>query len=1054
MAKIYKLTKGGQTIFPATTTDAVVNPNSRKSLTEELSELEKNTTAIKGVIDIGSGLNVLDTLNTDDNVGLYYTKSSGRNGLLIVTKSRNNNYGQCLIGGYNANSSGGLEQYSNTVNILRRSYISSESKWGGWEPCYDSESSSGWWNADIEAPLPNGEFHTYSTAKDSIPTKLRVKGMIVTFTNISGEIEVYQMTSVENWGLYRNRLYLTNTVAYLEWTTDRYNTRLSYKGPWFNGMIMVYNDPERGFVVEQKISGDYTDTDKKSDSNYRVLLSSSDIENLTTYRLRGTLIPYCRYLYKDNNGISKINGICTMFLHIEHVKEINIPFLLKTNSNFVITFYDTQMEFIKSQSSSSSIQIPDNAAYMSFTADAASLDKEITMKMDVADSYNDESFIEIPGLYENGEYNISFFGIDIANNHYAVNYLTVPTSGDIISNPVKRIKYIHPYDGEYQHLSLVDDSNQSDVRAWVQDSTDTQRQIYLDKDVKDNGDIEYILAREVYDENLDIYFSPAQTGWNNGVEVFDISGNKLPWSVGRQNNMSEKTTIKTYSYKLVQPSGMVKLRGENEIYLMDSPCELEFSPKTSNLVADRMIFDAVFTVEDTHLSISNSGPRGTAWSALYIPVEEGKNYYVMQKDSGGTLSSGTSGVLVVLLDKNKQLKRALKASDLTWLNGSATFGLKGLYEFKVQEDEVYAMAMVGKYTSAVDRSYIIPVICEKNQVMEAVRGEGFSGVNKGELTGADINNMQKNTTGLKIWILGDSTSSTGFGGSLNTFKHQGGSNQSGAWVKYFVNEIKPEYIANYAAGGYTLTDASSVITEGVVQEPMQSYIARLEQMITAHGTGDLQEPDYLLIVGCTNDFKKSRSNPNGWSNRSFVTDADISSPDLNPSHLDYDDFMEEKFISVDNIMVPIEQVPVFKIAGAIRYIIQRTGTLFPNCKFMICTSLQSPINWKDQEKCHNEMKWMANRLSIPLIDVSHCANTPMLWDMAVSSGEHPRRYINDDYHPYGSQDSAGKSFITAGAMYHGKFIAEMFKLYSYPSTAFDKMVVDYTDSTKYPSEYN
>lgn len=138
-------------------------------------------------------------------------------------------------------------------------------------------------------------------------------------------------------------------------------------------------------------------------------------------------------------------------------------------------------------------------------------------------------------------------------------------------------------------------------------------------------------------------------------------------------------------------------------------------PKTSNLAADRMIFDAVFTVEDTHLIISNSGPRGTAWSALYIPVEEGKNYYVMQKDSGGTLSSGTSGVLVVLLDKNKQLKRVLKASDLTWLNGSATFGLKGLYEFNVQEDEVYAMAMVGKYTSAVDRSYIIPVICEKNK---------------------------------------------------------------------------------------------------------------------------------------------------------------------------------------------------------------------------------------------------------------------------------------------------------------------------------------------------
>ena len=33
MAKIHKLTKGGQTIYPATTTDAVVHPTSRKKLT-------------------------------------------------------------------------------------------------------------------------------------------------------------------------------------------------------------------------------------------------------------------------------------------------------------------------------------------------------------------------------------------------------------------------------------------------------------------------------------------------------------------------------------------------------------------------------------------------------------------------------------------------------------------------------------------------------------------------------------------------------------------------------------------------------------------------------------------------------------------------------------------------------------------------------------------------------------------------------------------------------------------------------------------------------------
>ena len=43
MAKMHKLTKGGQTIFPATITDAVVNPKTRKSLTAELSELANHT---------------------------------------------------------------------------------------------------------------------------------------------------------------------------------------------------------------------------------------------------------------------------------------------------------------------------------------------------------------------------------------------------------------------------------------------------------------------------------------------------------------------------------------------------------------------------------------------------------------------------------------------------------------------------------------------------------------------------------------------------------------------------------------------------------------------------------------------------------------------------------------------------------------------------------------------------------------------------------------------------------------------------------------------------
>lgn len=55
MVKMHKLMKGGQTIYPATIYDAVVNPNSRKNLTTELSELENEglylKTQIEGTID-------------------------------------------------------------------------------------------------------------------------------------------------------------------------------------------------------------------------------------------------------------------------------------------------------------------------------------------------------------------------------------------------------------------------------------------------------------------------------------------------------------------------------------------------------------------------------------------------------------------------------------------------------------------------------------------------------------------------------------------------------------------------------------------------------------------------------------------------------------------------------------------------------------------------------------------------------------------------------------------------------------------------------------------
>ena len=57
MANMHTLTKGGQTIYPATIYDAVVNPTSRKSLTTELSELKMD------IINQKKGENIIDNFD-------------------------------------------------------------------------------------------------------------------------------------------------------------------------------------------------------------------------------------------------------------------------------------------------------------------------------------------------------------------------------------------------------------------------------------------------------------------------------------------------------------------------------------------------------------------------------------------------------------------------------------------------------------------------------------------------------------------------------------------------------------------------------------------------------------------------------------------------------------------------------------------------------------------------------------------------------------------------------------------------------------------------------
>lgn len=82
MAKMHKLTKGGQTIYPATIYDAVVNPISRKSLATEISELENEglylKTQIEGSIDKEL---ITDSIVWIDGVWDWKTNSSAGNSI-------------------------------------------------------------------------------------------------------------------------------------------------------------------------------------------------------------------------------------------------------------------------------------------------------------------------------------------------------------------------------------------------------------------------------------------------------------------------------------------------------------------------------------------------------------------------------------------------------------------------------------------------------------------------------------------------------------------------------------------------------------------------------------------------------------------------------------------------------------------------------------------------------------------------------------------------------------------------------------------------------------
>lgn len=255
--------------------------------------------------------------------------------------------------------------------------------------------------------------------------------------------------------------------------------------------------------------------------------------------------------------------------------------------------------------------------------------------------------------------------------------------------------------------------------------------------------------------------------------------------------------------------------------------------------------------------------------------------------------------------------------------------------------------------------------------------------------------VQKQLSEETILLFGTSIENTDYAQSTIPYGGSKLKGTTGGWIGRFLDLVRPQKFYNYAAGGYTLTDTSGLTGPSLATGGTNSFLRQLEIFIkdyTAEGS-TMTAPSAVIICGCTNDFQQAQSR--------FITDAEVTA-----SGKSYDKYVEEMFYLQsefptynNNRLIPLETINLAKIHGALRYIVQRLGTIFPNVKFFIVTPIQSTAHSLfHQRMCVRDYKWSANRLSIPVIDAWGESQLTMLWDYKDINGNDNHKLLVDNVH--------------------------------------------------------
>ena len=243
MAKMHKLTKGGQTIFPATIYDAVVNPKTRKSLATEMSGLNKGS-AISTQFDTDFSKTRLGIPKENRSTGKILSYRNGATGELTV------------------------EMYIGTS--MDDQYWSDYLFWCPLLP------STKFPFINVTA-ITGNNYNTPDAARNALPNTYNKKiGLVFTYRDLTNRYRVYLYNS-ETSNYIPLDSYMYDSVVY---NSNKSNTRLSISSiNRRKGFILSYQNEDR-FIIEIYKSDSVDNANWINDKNWIEVLTIDSLEEV------------------------------------------------------------------------------------------------------------------------------------------------------------------------------------------------------------------------------------------------------------------------------------------------------------------------------------------------------------------------------------------------------------------------------------------------------------------------------------------------------------------------------------------------------------------------------------------------------------------------------------------------------------------------------------------------------------------------------------------------------------------------------------------------------